>query len=343
MLSALLLLVFAAGLRRRLMEVLPAGSLLPQVAASGLLLVSVTLVMGTALTTEFVFGVDDSDGSRCPRTRCRRSTVRRCREMADLDQPDARRPHRGLRRQSVAVHGGVTGTIGVRPDGGAAWLGRGICAPFGPRRLSDMTPSTMLPPPRWAVIAAHATLLITLPSGIWRIFVGFGFNMGFSDEFWGPHFPGWGTLYVFLLIALTEFVVFLTIGLVRPWGERVPAWIPLLGGRSVWPWAAIVPATLGGLFLVVFGAQLPFAFFGEVSPEDQADGWWAVLMAVCYLPLVAWGPLVLAVTYAYYRRRCRPGGSVALEHRPSGLEPSHRNPERGARDVVQADSVEEVH
>jgi hypothetical protein len=59
--SALLLLVFAAGLRRRIADVTPEGSLLPQVAASGLLLVSVTLLMGSALTTEFVFGVRDSE------------------------------------------------------------------------------------------------------------------------------------------------------------------------------------------------------------------------------------------------------------------------------------------
>jgi hypothetical protein len=61
MVSALLLLVFAAGLRRRLAETVPAGSLLPQVAASGLLLVSVAQLMGTALSTEFVSGADDAD------------------------------------------------------------------------------------------------------------------------------------------------------------------------------------------------------------------------------------------------------------------------------------------
>jgi hypothetical protein len=61
MLSAVLLLVFAAGLRRRLVNTTPEGSLLPQVAASGLMLVSVALLMGSALTTEFVFGVQDPD------------------------------------------------------------------------------------------------------------------------------------------------------------------------------------------------------------------------------------------------------------------------------------------
>ncbi|MEN3267193.1 hypothetical protein [Pseudonocardia sp.] len=61
MVSALLLLAFAAGLRRRLARVVPTDSLIPQVATSGLLLVSVALLMGSALTTEFVFGVKDPD------------------------------------------------------------------------------------------------------------------------------------------------------------------------------------------------------------------------------------------------------------------------------------------
>lgn len=60
MVSALLLVIFAAGLRRRLADTTPDGSLLPQVAGSGLMLVSVALLMGSALTTEFVFGVQDA-------------------------------------------------------------------------------------------------------------------------------------------------------------------------------------------------------------------------------------------------------------------------------------------
>lgn len=61
MLSALLLLVFAAGLRRRLTDTTSERSLLPQVAGHGLLLVSVALLMGSALTTEFVFAVREPD------------------------------------------------------------------------------------------------------------------------------------------------------------------------------------------------------------------------------------------------------------------------------------------
>ncbi|KGN34280.1 membrane protein [Knoellia sinensis KCTC 19936] len=59
MLSVVLLLVFAAGLRRRLADQLPSRSLLPDVAAGGLGLVSVAGLLGSGLTTEFVFAVAD--------------------------------------------------------------------------------------------------------------------------------------------------------------------------------------------------------------------------------------------------------------------------------------------
>lgn len=66
MVSAVLLVVFAAGLRRRLAAA-TGDSLLPQVAFSGLLLVSVALLMGSGLTTEFAFGVKD-EGLLVPAT-----------------------------------------------------------------------------------------------------------------------------------------------------------------------------------------------------------------------------------------------------------------------------------
>ncbi len=51
--GVVLLVVFAAGLRRRLHTGLPDGSLLPDVAAGGLLLTAVAGLMGSALDTEF--------------------------------------------------------------------------------------------------------------------------------------------------------------------------------------------------------------------------------------------------------------------------------------------------
>lgn len=61
MISAVLLLIFAPGLRRFLAARVTPGSLLPDVAAGGLMLVAVTQLMGSALTTEFVFGLTDPE------------------------------------------------------------------------------------------------------------------------------------------------------------------------------------------------------------------------------------------------------------------------------------------
>jgi hypothetical protein len=59
--SALLAVVFAAGLSRRLAQQAPAGSLLPSVSAGGLLLVAVAGLLGSGLDTQFMFGLADTD------------------------------------------------------------------------------------------------------------------------------------------------------------------------------------------------------------------------------------------------------------------------------------------
>ncbi|MGO4255273.1 hypothetical protein [Marmoricola sp. RAF53] len=66
LLATVLMIPFAAGVKRRLAAQTPAGSLLPDVAAFGLVLVSVAGLMGTALDTEFIFGVNDPDAHLVP-------------------------------------------------------------------------------------------------------------------------------------------------------------------------------------------------------------------------------------------------------------------------------------
>lgn len=61
MVSALLLVVFAAGLRGQLIRRTGADSLLPAVATSGLVLVAACQFLGAGLTTEFVFSTGDPD------------------------------------------------------------------------------------------------------------------------------------------------------------------------------------------------------------------------------------------------------------------------------------------
>lgn len=59
MTTTVLLLVFAAGLQRRLRMALPEFSILPAVAAFGLLLTSAATLLGTGLDTELLFGLGE--------------------------------------------------------------------------------------------------------------------------------------------------------------------------------------------------------------------------------------------------------------------------------------------
>ncbi|NLP85326.1 hypothetical protein HF576_15875 [Microbacterium sp. CFH 90308] len=85
----------------------------------------------------------------------------------------------------------------------------------------------------------------------------------------------------------------LTLGLVLPWGERVPRWVPRVGGRPVPVALAAVPAaTVAALFTAGGVQSLSLALTGAV-PVGTA------LM----LPFWAWGPLLGLATWGYVRHR----------------------------------------
>jgi hypothetical protein len=168
------------------------------------------------------------------------------------------------------------------------------------------------PPPRWAVRTAHLIPLLVLPSGLWRIGLALGFSMGIrvagGVDAAGP-VRGWDTAYVLGLTAVTEGVALLGLGLVRPWGELVPRWIPLVGGRRVPPVTTTVVAASGALALTAIWTIATVNFLRlTVSGAPGrgfvfSSGGWEVLLVASYLPLLLWGPLLLLVTAAYYRRR----------------------------------------
>ena len=65
----MLLVVFAAGLHRRLRAVLP-DSTLPTLALRGLIGTAFVSIMGSGLDTEFMMGIPNEDASRTPTRRC---------------------------------------------------------------------------------------------------------------------------------------------------------------------------------------------------------------------------------------------------------------------------------
>lgn len=62
MVSAVLMIVFAAGLYRRLRAALPADSTLPMIGFSGAFGTALVVVLGTGLDTEFVFAASEEQG-----------------------------------------------------------------------------------------------------------------------------------------------------------------------------------------------------------------------------------------------------------------------------------------
>ncbi|MFC5905856.1 hypothetical protein [Streptacidiphilus monticola] len=164
-------------------------------------------------------------------------------------------------------------------------------------------PKSCAPPPRWAVWSAYAAALTTVPSGVWRIALALGLPVGYPDEVLRHDFgiPGRGVVSLVGLSLVTEALALLTFGLVRPWGEVLPRWIPLIGGRRVHPLAAVVPAGLGAVALTYLWSGFVFWWSDEHHPA--ISGPWRDIVGACYQPLVLWGPLLAAVTVSYYRRR----------------------------------------
>ena len=160
------------------------------------------------------------------------------------------------------------------------------------------------PVPRWVTAAAFAVPLCVLPSAAWRLgHVVDSILDGIPCE------SGVGELiYVAGLSVVSMTAALLTLGLVRPWGEVFPRWIPFAGGRPVPVRGATIAATTGATVIALITAYaLLNDIFGwvekplePVPPGCRPPG---TVVLAAYLPLLAWAPLLYAVAYQYHRRR----------------------------------------
>lgn len=118
--------------------------------------------------------------------------------------------------------------------------------------------------------------------------------------------------YVLGLELLQVGVAVLCFGLIRPWGEVVPGWVPGLRGRTI---PRAVPAAIGIAGLVVLTAMLTAVLlaFQEVASGER-EGWHPTdgmssaelaLFYACYVPFFLW-PVAIAVAIAGYWLRRSP-------------------------------------
>ena len=146
--------------------------------------------------------------------------------------------------------------------------------------------------------AAHAVPFMTLPSALWRfaLLLGLPVMSGVTIRPW--EYP-----YIFSLSLVTEGLALLTLGLIQPWGETFPRWVPWFAGGRVPARVVVVAAGLGSVALTVIWG---FAFRNAFDPSFLGGFGGPVQRAVvivCYAPLLLWGPTLAYVTVAYRRRR----------------------------------------
>ncbi|MDI6100425.1 hypothetical protein QLQ12_17595 [Actinoplanes sp. NEAU-A12] len=173
-------------------------------------------------------------------------------------------------------------------------------------RLIDGESGPVAGTPRWAVVAAWATVWCVIPSSVWRSAVGLGAGLGMSDQ-WRElqQIPGPGTVYVLSLSVLSIAFASLTLGLVYPWGERVPARVPVIGGRRYPTWLVAGLAAAGVVPLAVIVVMSAANWDVLIGAAGRPPSGWTMLATACYLPAALWPVLVTMVTVAYVRRRAR--------------------------------------
>lgn len=191
-------------------------------------------------------------------------------------------------------------TVAVAFGGGCIWVwclvrelrrGRSACVACGRMPLGGVPTAGpgRAAGPDWGTWVTVAAAVGPLPYGLTRLtwLTPWPFGM---DRASLVAEPGMRLFGLFLGLAAIGASV-LTIGLIRPWGEVFPRWLPWLRGRPV---PVLVPAVLA----VTVGAAITIAGRSVLQVAFDEDAW---LLLV--LPLPVWGPLLVAAGVAYHLRR----------------------------------------
>lgn len=168
---------------------------------------------------------------------------------------------------------------------GMLWAAVGVQALAGTRGLARATAWVVRHRKAITIVAATGPLPYALVRLTWLTpWPQLGFDLDLATRIWGLTLSSGAWLGVFL-----------TLGLIRPWGEVFPRWMPGLAGRRVPIAAAAVP---GGLIAVtlIFSAVPMLVLF---SSQGLVLGIVGALTFPCWY----WGPALALAVWGYVAHR----------------------------------------
>jgi hypothetical protein len=118
-------------------------------------------------------------------------------------------------------------------------------------------------------------------------------QFGGPVEAMAPEIRLWGLL----LGGAAALGAALTVGLIRPWGEVFPRWMPGLAGRAVPVRVAAVPGGIVAALVTLAAVPMLVAMLvGDLTTGDK-------VMSVVLLPFYIWGPALALAVWGYVAHR----------------------------------------
>lgn len=170
---------------------------------------------------------------------------------------------------------------------------------------------TVKPVQRWAYWAGWGCVLSVIPSVVWRLAMLGGVDTGFAEaEVYRSSFQA--SAYVLVLEVLQLAGGILCLGLIAPWGEQWPRWVPWLAGKPISPKLPFLVGLVANaaLYLLIFPILGRFigvwlGISDAWTPTAAMNDLQQILMLACYIPFVAW-PVLLSVALVGFWHRHKP-------------------------------------
>jgi hypothetical protein len=160
--------------------------------------------------------------------------------------------------------------------------------------------------PVWARRAAYASCVIpvvgwAIPHGLWMLNLQVGVSASTLREIQESLVDSTPMVGVALVLAPVVGGV-LSVGLARRWGQVVPAWVPVLRGRTIPRLLVLVPASVVALSLVAYGLISSWVLVADVRSGDTSwselwAGWAVALTVVVFL---GWGVALALAAWGYH-------------------------------------------